>query len=191
MRYIFKFLIALICISCGAADLKVEDDSSVLTIDSRPWHTWTECGYNIGDNVCNFTLQDQDGKDFELYDHYGKIIIVDLSTMWCGVCQSIAGYGEIFMSEYGSDNIIWVTILVEDEYGNPTDQSDLIKWIDVYGSHKPVLAGDRSLVDPIAEEGYPVTGWPTFAIVDQEMKIAHGINGWSESSMRMWIASLL
>ena len=38
---------------------------------------------DIGDKACNFTLYDQDGDVWELYDHHGDIILLDFSTIWC------------------------------------------------------------------------------------------------------------
>jgi cytochrome oxidase Cu insertion factor (SCO1/SenC/PrrC family) len=38
---------------------------------------WDDCSQEMGDHPCDFTLVDQHGEDFNLYDHYGKIIIID------------------------------------------------------------------------------------------------------------------
>ena len=54
-----------------------------------------------------------------------------------------------------------------------------------------VLLGDRSLVDLTAETGYPVSGWPTLVVIDQEMVLQHGINGWNEATVRGWVQGLL
>ena len=32
-------------------------------------------------------LMAKHGNEANLYDHYGKVIILDLSVMWCGPCQ--------------------------------------------------------------------------------------------------------
>ena len=49
---------------------------------------------------------DQHGDMVELYDHHGKIIIVDLSSIWCVVCNNIAAKGEEFVADYGAENVV-------------------------------------------------------------------------------------
>tara|TARA_R100000008_G_scaffold50711_1_gene30344 strand:+ start:228 stop:875 length:648 start_codon:yes stop_codon:yes gene_type:complete len=170
------------------------DDSAVRydpTTD-RSWVTWEECSQKPGDHPCNFTLMDQHGDMVELYDHHGKIIIVDLSSIWCVVCNNIAAKGEEFVADYGAENVVWLTILVDGgTWGVPPTLEEIQHWAAVYGLTGPVLLGDRSLVDLTAETGYPVSGWPTLVVIDQEMVLQHGINGWNESTIRGWVQGLL
>ncbi len=39
-------------------------------------------GVALGDCAEDFTLVDQDGVEVALYDHAGKVILLDLSAMW-------------------------------------------------------------------------------------------------------------
>ena len=70
---------------------------------------WDNCSQKIGDHPCDFTLIDQDGKEFNLYDHVGTIIIIDLSAMWCGPCQMAAIEVEDLQGDYGDDMIFGAT----------------------------------------------------------------------------------
>ena len=186
---IFSLFFLLLLVGCPA-ELEVDSTGNPPVEDDRSWHTWEDCSQAVGDHPCNFKLLDHNGKEVELYDFYGKVIILDLSAMWCGVCVNIASTGEAIVEEFGRDNVVWITVLVEDEMGNPPDQSDLQRWID-YGAGEPVLGGDRSLIDPAAKSGYPVSGWPTIVVIDREMTLTHGVTGWSESLVRGWVSSLL
>ena len=134
---------------------------------------------------------DQHGDMVNLYDHHDKVIVIDLSTIWCGVCNNIAKEGDEWLSDYGADNFIWLTILVDNATGDPPTLEDIQHWATVYGIEVPVLVGDRSLVDLNAETGYPVTGWPTLVVIDQEMVLQYGINGWNEATIRGWVQNLL
>ena len=119
-------------------------------------------------------------------------IVVDLSSIWCVVCNNIAAKGEEFVADYGAENVVWLTILVDGStYGTPPTLEEIQNWAAVYGLTGPVLLGDRSLVDLSAETGYPVSGWPTLVVIDQEMVLQHGINGWNESTVRGWVQGLL
>jgi len=177
---------------------RVNDTAQRIIDDTQPeppdrsWVTWTECSQKPGDHPCNFSLMDQYEQMVDLYDFHEKVIVVDLSSIWCGVCQNIASKGEDFVADYGAENVIWITILVDGlSYGVPPSLADIQAWANNYSIIGPVLMGDRSLVDLNAETGYPVTGWPTLVVIDQNMVLQYGINGWNEATIRGWVESLL
>ncbi len=190
-----KFLlmaIALLACTCGPAKLETEPDSGTDSyVDDRSWITWDECGHNIGENPCNFALLDHQGNEVELYDHYGKVIVVDFSAMWCGICVNIAAEGDALISKYGEENVIWLTVLIDNESGQPPSQADLQRWVDMANIKAPVLGGDRNLIDYSANDGWPITSWPTMAVIDQEMVLRHGLNGWNGTAIDSWVNGLL
>ena len=157
--------------------------------------TWTDCGGDVGDKACNFTFIDQADNDWSLYDHYGTVMVLDFSTMWCGVCQNIAPDAQPHQDYYTSlgHDFLWVTILVDDlSWGNPPDLQDIQDWADVYGmTTSPVLAGDRSIIDTTAENGYPISSWPTLVVVDETLTIYNGLRGWNESVVLGWVDEVL
>lgn len=184
-------LLSFLALGCASTlEVEISDQDSVQK-DDRAWETWEECSQAPGDHPCNFTLVDQNNNEVELYDFYGQVIILDLSAMWCGVCVTIAGTSEALVNDLGEENVVWITVLIEDELGNPPDQSDLSRWESQHNGSGPILAGNRSMIDPSAKTGYPVSGWPTVVVIDQEMVVYNGVTGWSESLVRSWVTSLL
>jgi thiol-disulfide isomerase/thioredoxin len=156
-----------------------------------PFAIWEDCGGNVGDHPCNLTLTDQNGEPWSLYDQYGKVIVLDFSTMWCGVCVRIAQEGDEFTATYGSENFVWATVLIEDSSGGEVDQSDLQLWILQTSTTMPVLAGSRDLIDPTAEEGYPISAWPTLVVIGKDMVITHGQIGWNEDWIHQAVQAAL
>ena len=157
--------------------------------------TWTDCGGDVGDKACDFTFVDQADDDWNLYDHHGTVMILDFSTMWCGVCQSIAPDAQPHQDYYTSlgHDFLWVTVLVDDlSWGNPPDLQDTQDWANIYGmTTSPVLAGDRSIIDTTAVNGYPITSWPTLVVVDETLTIYNGLRGWNESVVLGWVDEVL
>jgi thiol-disulfide isomerase/thioredoxin len=190
MKFLHYILLTSL-FSCNPAKLNSNAEDSFSKVDDRSWLTWEECGQQVGQHPCNFTLLNNDGEEVELYDYYGKIIIIDFSTMWCGVCVHIASEGDNFVARYGEENVVWLTVLVENEYGYPPTQEDLQRWVDMAGSSTPVLGADRSIIDYSAITGYPITAWPTIVVIDKEMVLKYGMNGWSSAAVDNWVGSML
>lgn len=177
------------CGACSPAELETIVEGETATIDDGySFETWDECSQEIGSNPCNFTLQDSNGDDWTLYDSYGKVILIDFSSMWCGVCVNMASDAQSIQDDYSPDGFVWVTVLIDDEQGQQVDQSDLQRWVGSHGmTSSPVLGGSRDMIDPTAQDGYPVSSWPTIVIINKEMVLSHGIHGWNEQTVRSWI----
>jgi len=188
---LFALLVLTGCGGCSPAELQVEQRDSTSPEDDMSWVTWETCGQLPGDNPCNFELTNQHGDKVELYDFHKQVIVIDLSAMWCGVCAQIAPKGDEFTSDYGDENFEWLTLMIDDAQGNPPDQSDLQAWADSFGIRGHVLGGDRTMIDPAAQTGFPISGWPTLVIIDQTMTLQYGIIGWNETMVRGWIEQLL
>jgi thiol-disulfide isomerase/thioredoxin len=188
---LFAFLMLTGCGGCSPAELQIDEVDTSKIEEDRSWETWKTCGYLPGDNPCNFELKNQHGELVELYDYYDEVIVIDLSTMWCGVCAQIAPKGDEFVGDYGDANFEWLTLMIDDSEGNPPDQSDLIVWADLFGVTGHILAGDRSLIDQAAQTGFPVSGWPTLVVIDRSMVLQYGLIGWNETTIRGWVEQLL
>ncbi len=188
IKYLF---LALFTLSCGPTKLVTDSEDSSPPEDDRSWVTWEECGQSIDENPCNFTLLNHKGEEVELYDFYGKVIVVDFSTMWCGVCVNIAAEGDALVAKFGEENVIWLTVLIDNEQGLAPTQADLQRWVDMANIKVPVLGGDRGMIDYSARTGYPITSWPTLVVINREMVLKHGISGWNSSAIDTWVSGLL
>jgi thiol-disulfide isomerase/thioredoxin len=177
---------AIFTIGCPG-ELKVETSAP----DEPSPITWTECGDDAGDHPCDFTLEDQNGDMWNLYENYGSPIIIDFSTEWCGYCQIAAANTQHVSDEYADDDLIYVTILVEDSAGNSADADTLKRWADFFGITDPVLAGSRDMLDSGDNEGWMITGWPTFFIINSEMKIDSIIRGYSDQALDQSIQNII
>ena len=201
MKNIMHVLISFLLLGCSPSTLKVSQDTTSDAVVEEKMHggspvpeseQWSECGGKIGDHPCNFSFLDQNGDEFNLYQNYGKVILLDFSAMWCGVCNNIAHDAQRFTTEYADKDFMWVTVLVDNDQGQSVTQNEAWMWSEVYGiTDSPVLAADRSVIDLTAENGIPVSSWPTILILNRKMIIKEGINGWNEQVVKSWIENEL
>ena len=154
--------------------------------------TWDDCGGLVGDHPCDFEFTDQNDESWKLYDHIGKVILLDFSAEWCTYCKISAADVQAIQDVYGPDGFIWVTLLVDDATGTDVSLEEAQLWAETYGIiTAPVLAADRSIIDLTAEDGYPISSWPTFVLIDRDMTIAWGLHGWSQELIIDAIENLL
>ena len=174
-------ILSLFLFGCtSGCDGKNTGDSSV----QSPIH-WEECGYEVGDHACDLTLADQNGKSWNLYDNYGKVIIVDFSTEWCGYCHRAAEKTQEVQNENQHRGFEYVTILVEDMAGNSPPLSESVeRWCSHYNIEAPVLIGDRSLT---TEDAWNVSSWPTFYVLNKDLVIIEIIRGYNEQVLSISI----
>ena len=191
----------LTLVGCSPSKVEITGEDTQSTKEENPSDihggspaivTWTEGGQLPGQHACDFSFQDQFGDTFTLYDNFNKVIVLDFSTMWCGVCQIMASDVQAYQDRYGPEGFLWVTILVDNSYGEQPTHEDINEWADMYGiTTSPVLAGDRSIIDQSGVTGYPISAWPTVVVLDKDLKIHNGVVGWSESIVLGWVESLL
>ena len=186
LAFLALWLLAVFLIFCATGcSPSISTDSPDTSIETGySFVDWKECSQVVGAHPCNFTLLDQNNNPWSLYDHYGKVVVLDFSAMWCGICNKIAQKGEEFINDYGADNVVWVTILIDDAQGNPIDQEDLQHWASTYNLSTPVLAGSRNMIDYSSKYGYNIISWPTMIVISKEMVITYGSHGWNEATTR-------
>ena len=110
-------------------------------------------------------LMDQHGEELSLWQFYGDILVLDISTQWCGPCQALAEGVQATADDYRDDGVEYITLLVEDLDGNATDADDLNAWGDYYGISEPIVSDTAN----IAPSMLPDSGYPGVFIIGRDM----------------------
>jgi thiol-disulfide isomerase/thioredoxin len=125
-------------------------------------------GFSKGDVPEDLRGLDQFGEEVSLWQFYGDIIVVDISTIWCAPCQELAEGVEETWLEYRDQGVTYITVMPENfEYETPTTEN-LTAWADAFGITAPIIADAERWSDNL------VTGasYPRVLLLDREMKIA-------------------
>ena len=197
---IFLSLLAVLtACSPGGSPLDTSNDDDPIVGDPEPvspYHpdvNWEECGGREELHPCNIISFDHNGDEFDLYKHYGSLIVLDLSAMWCGPCNQAGAHAQEVQDQYIDDDLIYITVLVEDQQGGPVGLQDLQDWAAAYGNTtSPVVAGDRSLLTS-GGGTFDLTSWPTFFYMDRDMLIRDvdkGYNGGEVIYSIEWLLTL-
>lgn len=183
------FLIFLFLVGCEPTNVDFElgdtnNEEEVIEFD--------DCGYEVGFHTCNFTFLNEEAEEVSLYDFYGKTIVLDFSTMWCYYCQQAAYDIPATLELFENDDIVYVTLLVENWTGNAPGQEDLVEWVNHFELISPVLAAPREeIIDVNSEIGFNVSSWPTFFFIDKEMMMNSYIRGYNQEMINTAIANTL
>ena len=176
---IFLSLLAVLtaCSPEGSPIDILNDDDSIDGVEPAPvspYHpdvNWDECNGREDAHPCNIISFDQNGDEFDLYKHYGSLIVLDLSAMWCGPCNQAGAHAQAVQDQYIGEDLVYITVLIEDQQGGPVDLSDLQEWATAYGNTtSPVVTGDRTMLTS-GGGTFDLTSWPTFFYIDRDMLI--------------------
>jgi len=140
--------------------------------------SWDKCSQEIGAHPCDFTLKDQNGEEFKLYELYGTPILIEFSAEWCYWCYEATSAIVQLKKQY---NFTYVTILLESRTGKPANQRLAKNWANLHGSTDPVLYGWK------AEYGWPFEGLPAFYMISKDMIITQRLDGWNPQAIEYFI----
>lgn len=163
------------------ADATAEEGGTEIGSDYEPPdNRWAGCelppadlapeGFGEGEVLPDLRMNDQFGDEVSLWQFYGMVIAVDLSTMWCGPCKELATHVTETWEDYEDECMVYLTILPETATGTPPVASDAREWANAFGIEAPVLAD----TDQVGYELVPDRQWPRVMVVGRDMRVIEG-----------------
>lgn len=141
-----------------------------------PENTWTQAqppaeleagGYGVGDVIEDFAMPDQFWDTTTLWQFYGNVILLDVSTMWCSPCQDIAAEVQATADDYRDEGFVYVTVLAQDMGSDPPDQDELNQWGDFFSIAEPILSDQEGWY----EGAVPSNTFPGILVVGRDLHI--------------------
>jgi len=144
-------------------------------------------GVRVGNIATGFTETNVQGADFTLESLKGNVILVNFSAMWCVPCRQEASQLMALYNTYKERGFEIVQCIYQDEDGNPTDASDIGRWIQEYGiTYMVVTDPDRSSVNT-----YNFSAIPFNIIIDRDFIIRYVSEGFDIDTVTTKIENLL
>lgn len=133
------------------------------------------------------------GAPFRLSQLKGKVILLDVSAMWCGFCQQDAPAVQYLYQTYGPKGLAVVTCLAEDANGAPVTPAGLQQWAGNYHLTQTVMNDPSGTANGTAEKAYvSVTGgFPTLVLIDQAFNVQYLQGGLNLAAVTAKINALL
>lgn len=128
-------------------------------------------GYKVGQLAYDFTLLDKSKNRKTLSNYRGKVVLVNLCTMWCGPCREEMPHLQSLYMKHKAEGLIILNGLCQNYAAEPIRLSDLAKWVDTYHLSFPVLADlFFGVYNPYTAFPKPMT-FPLNILVDRTGKI--------------------
>lgn len=193
MRTIFPGLLSLSLSACVPVLTSPDGGSDYVWV--APDNTWPMAevpegfegeGWSPGQVVDDARFTDQYGDEVSLWQFYGRVVILDFSTLWCRPCQDLAAGVQATADDY-PDDLTYLTILVEDLDGNVPDIDELNQWGDYFGITQPIVSDTTNIAPTLL----PDSSYPGLFLVDRDLVIHARIDPATDESVRAAIESAL
>jgi thiol-disulfide isomerase/thioredoxin len=169
-------------------------------VTERPGYAVTDLCDTIGTHTppnatflcgADFTLPDENGVERSLSDFRGHPIMLDLSAVWCGPCNTEADEMEQELQQVYRDlGAVILTALVDDNVASSQEPDgrpapgDCLAWSNRTGTvndHTFTCVADGNQGDYGPQAAWPVygTGYlPTNVVLDQGFRVVYSDAGW-------------
>ena len=125
-------------------------------------------GFYEGNIVPDFRLVDQHGDTVSMWQFYGNLVLLDVSTMWCSPCQELGKTTQETWEYYADKDFIYMTVLQENVEGEVPTLEDINSWVDSFGIEQPVLAdGEKTGTGDAVVQGQ----YPAILVIDRDLRV--------------------
>ena len=128
-------------------------------------------GFEVGQTVPDLRLQDQFDAEVSLWQFAGKLMLLDVSTLWCGPCALLGAEAEATYQQYRDQGFVYVTVIQQDYYGGPAKLGDVQEWAGAFALTSPVLGDPDAKTLPALEVIGGIPSFPGVLLVGRDLKV--------------------
>ena len=167
-NFIALFAAAAILASCGGDKKPAEQDTvqaDAENVVAEPTVYEHEYIVQVGDVAPDFTLQMTDGSAFTLSEQRGKVVMLQFTAGWCGICRDEMPHieREIWLPNKDNKDFVLVGIDREEEL------EDILPFIEGVGTTYPIAMDTNA--DVFAQYALRESGITRNVLIDREGKI--------------------
>ena len=167
-NFIALFAAAAILASCGGDKKPAEQDAAQPVVENtvaEPTVYEHEYIIKVGDVAPDFTLQMTDGSTFTLSEQRGKVVMLQFTAGWCGICRNEMPHIErdIWLPNKDNENFVLVGIDREEEL------DDILPFIQEVGTTYPIAMDTNA--DVFAQYALRESGITRNVLIDRDGKI--------------------
>lgn len=143
-------------------------------------------GFDPGETIPDACLVDQFDAPVDVWQFYGRLWILDVSTGWCAPCRQLAEEAPAVTADYADEGFSYVTVMPQDVQGNPPDAADVFDWADYFGITDPVLADKDGYAYGVTENSFP-----TLLLINRDLTVETVISPANDATIRAAIDAAL
>lgn len=152
--------------------LRLENVTSDMVVTA---HFTNQSKLSIGALGVNVAGIDQTGKAVNLCDYYGSVILLDVSTQWCGPCKEEAPKLETYHKDVMGKGVKCLTVLTQNNGYKMADLTTLQAWVAEHSMTMRIQNDAAGTSSGPAQKCYVAAtgGFPTMVVLDKEFRIKY------------------
>ena len=167
-NFIAMLAAAAILASCGGDKKPAEQESAQPVVENtvaEPTVYENEYIVKVGDVAPDFTLQMTDGSTFTLSEQRGKVVMLQFTAGWCGICRDEMPHieREIWLPNKENKDFVLVGIDREEAL------EDILPFIEGVGTTYPIAMDTNA--DVFAQYALRESGITRNVLIDRDGKI--------------------
>lgn len=167
--FLFIMLSGMMLTSCGGSNnntATVKAEEAAGATEKRDTIVYeNEYIVKVGDVAPDFTLEMIDGTKFTLSEQRGKVVMLQFTAGWCGICRSEMPHIEKEIWQRHKDNPNFVLVGIDRE----EPKEEILPFIEAVGTTYPIAMDTNA--DVFASYALRSSGITRNVLIDREGKI--------------------
>ena len=166
-NFILILLSALFVVACGGAAKSNENTAQPIVENEKRDTVVYEHEYivKVGDMAPDFTLELIDGSNFTLSEQRGKVVMLQFTAGWCGICRNEMPHIESDIWQRHKENPEFVLVGIDRE----ETKEEILPFIEGVGTTYPIAMDSNG--DVFASYALRKSGITRNILIDRDGKI--------------------